>query len=81
MPPLSDLPGEINRAKFLNALVRLGFVIDMSGGKGSHCKVTWPKTQKSITILERIPKQSLKYILKQIEVCSGLTWDDIKKHL
>ncbi|MBP9709837.1 hypothetical protein KBD61_02285 [Patescibacteria group bacterium] len=50
MPPLSELPGEINRAKFLNALVPL-------------------------------PRQSLKYILKQIEVCSGVTWEDVKKHL
>lgn len=50
MPPLSLLPNNINRKKFVNALKRLGFLVDMSGGKGSHYKITWPKTQKSITI-------------------------------
>jgi len=36
MPSLSELPGEIKRKKFIRALQRLGFVIDKTGGDGSH---------------------------------------------
>jgi len=81
MPPLSELPGEIPRAKFLSALRRIGFEINEQGGDGSHCKVTWPKTQKSVTIPTPLYKQRLKYILKEIEAYSGITWEEIKKEL
>ncbi len=81
MPPLSELPGEIPRTKFLNALRRVGFQIDLAGGDGSHCKVTWPATQKSVTIIQRLIKQRLKYILREIETVSGITWEDIQKEL
>jgi len=39
MPSLSQLPGNINRKKFLRALVRLGFEVNLSGGKGDHQKL------------------------------------------
>jgi len=81
MPSLSELPGEIKRKKFIKALVRLGFVIDSKGGDGSHFKVVWPNTQKSITIQSKIRKDVLYYILKEIEECSNVTWEDIKKKL
>lgn len=81
MPPLSELPGEISRHKFLTALRRLGFEINEQGGDGSHIKVTWPRTQKSITIPTPLYKQRLKYILKEIENYSGVNWDQIKKEL
>jgi hypothetical protein len=81
MPPLSELPGDLSREKLLKALRRIGFGIDMSGGNGSHCKVIWPPTQKSITIKKNINKFTLKYLLKEIEEYSGMTWEDIEKKL
>lgn len=81
MPSRSELPGEIKRRKFTKALERLGFVIDTTGGKGSHIKIVWPVTQKSITIPSDIRKDVLYYVLKEIETMSGVTWEDIKKCL
>jgi hypothetical protein len=79
MPPLSSLPGDIDRWKLLNALARLEFKIDMSGGNGSHCKITWSPSQKAITVKKNLHKCALKYLLDQIEEYSGITWEDIKK--
>jgi len=81
MPSLSEIPDGINRSKFLKALKRLGFKIDMTGGKGSHCKVECPKNSKIITIKDNIHKQTLYYILKEIERYSGVTWEQIQKEL
>jgi len=81
MPSLSELPGEIKRGKFIRALERLGFVVDRSGGEGSHYKVLWPPTQKSITIQSHLRKDVLYYLLKEIESYSVITWEDIKKEL
>ena len=81
MPSHSELPGEIKRNKFIKALKRLGFLIDESGGNGSHYKVTWPATQKSVTIPAKLPKPTLSYVLKEIERYSGVTWEQIKDEL
>ncbi len=81
MPSRSELSGEIKRRKFTKALKRLGFVIDKSGGEGSHYKVLWPKTQKSVTLQSKIRKDVLQYVLKDIEEISGVTWEDIKDKL
>ena len=81
MPSLSELPGEIKRKKFLKALERLGFTVSKRGGDGSHVKITWPKTQKQITIPSKMRKDVLYYVLKEIEEYSGITWDDIKNNL
>lgn len=81
MPSLSELPGEIKRKKFIRALQRLGFYIDKTGGDGSHYKATWPRTQKSITIQSKLRKDVLHYLLKEIEQCSGVKWEEIKKEL
>jgi len=81
MPSRSELPGSLHRNKFTKALRRLGFLIDKSGGDGSHCKVTWPGTQKSITIPQRLDKDVLYYVLKEIEQYSGITWDQIRQEL
>ena len=78
MPSLSGLPGELKRPKLLKALERLGFIIDETGGSGSHYKATWPPTQKSLTIPQHLPKPSLRYVLIEIEKYSGITWDQIK---
>ena len=81
MPSLSELPGSLKRKKFIRALQRLGFDIDESGGSGSHYKITWPATQKSITIQHDFRKDVLYEVLKEIEKYSGITWEDIKKQL
>ncbi len=81
MPSRSELPGEIKRKKLTKALKRLGFVIDKRGGDGSHYKIVWPKTQKSITLQSKIRKDVFYYILKEIEDMSGVTWKDIQKEL
>lgn len=81
MPSLSQLPGEVKRKKLTKALARLGFVINEKGGDGSHYKAVWPRTQKSVTIPQDISKYTLYYLLKEIEIASGLTWDDIQKEL
>ncbi len=81
MSSLSDLPGEIKQKKFTKALTRLGFEIDTKGGDGSHVKATWPTNQKMVTIPAFIPKQTLRYILKEIEGYNGITWDQIKQQL
>jgi hypothetical protein len=81
MPSLSELPGELKRPRLLKALSRLGFLIDEAGGNGSHYKATWPATQKSVTIPQNLPKQSLRYVLIEIEKYSGITWEMISAEL
>lgn len=81
MPPLSELPSDLSRDKFITALRKSGFIINSVGGKGSHIKAIWPKNNKEITIQKETRKDVLKYILKNIETISGITWDDIKKFL
>lgn len=81
MPSLSELPGEIKRNKFIRALHRLGFIVDKTGGVGSHYKLLWPPTQKSITMQAHLRKDVLYYLLKEIERYSGITWEDIRKEL
>lgn len=81
MPSLSQLPGKINRKKFLRALIRLGFDISERGGNGSHYKATWPANQKSITLPKDLRKDVLYYVLKEIETCSNIAWEDIRKNL
>jgi predicted RNA binding protein YcfA (HicA-like mRNA interferase family) len=78
MPSPSGLPGEIKRNKFLKALRRCGFVLDKDGGNGSHYKIIWPKNNKSVTIPQNLPKVVIRYLLKEIEACSGITWEDIR---
>jgi len=84
MPPLSSLPGHIRYNKFLKALSRLGFVIDKSGGDGSHVLAEY-KNHKSITIpyYPKLPKEVLYYLLKEIENITKeeVTWELINKEL
>jgi len=81
MPSLSKLPGSIKRKKLIKALERVGFEVSKTAGNGSHYKVTWPKTQKSLTLPYQIEKQILAYILKEIERISDLKWEDIRNNL
>ncbi|MEN9558495.1 MAG: hypothetical protein RL141_864 [Candidatus Parcubacteria bacterium] len=84
MPPLSHLPGDLSREKFLKALTRIGFIVDKSGGNGDHIMVNWPLTNKSVTIPHRtIPKQALKYLIKEIEAVTlgRVDWEKINQEL
>lgn len=83
MPSLSDLPSNINIKKLTKALVCLGFVLSEKGGKGSHIKLTYRITQKSITIPNSLNKNKyvLYYLLKEINDYSGITWEQIKEKL
>lgn len=81
MPSLSELPGKLNRDNLTKALSGLGFVVSKRGGKGSHIKATFERTQKSIVIQNRISKNVLYYLLKEIKSISGVDWEDIKEKL
>ena len=80
MPSL-DLPGELNRKRFVGALVRLGFLINQTGGKGSHFKIIWPASQKSVSLPSDLRKDVLRYVLREIESISGIGWKEIKDKL
>ncbi|MBN1585001.1 type II toxin-antitoxin system HicA family toxin [Candidatus Uhrbacteria bacterium] len=81
MPPLSELPSDLSREKLIRALVRLGFVVDRTGGKGSHCKLVWPKSGKAVTVLCHLHKHACKYVIEQAMVISGLEWEIIDREL
>lgn len=81
MPSLSQLPSNLSRKEFLKALRKVGFIVNERGGDGSHCKATWPLTQKSITIPYHFRKDVLYYVLKEMRKMSGIEWKDIEKHL
>lgn len=65
LPP--DLPSDISQKRLAKAFERVGFIINIKGGKGSHCKLIDPKTKKFITLQSNIFKQVLKDKLKQAE--------------
>ena len=77
---LSELPSDLSRTRLLSLLERLGFAINLRGGNGSHCKVTWPKNGKSVVIpyTRKFRKTQLQYILEDIEAVSGLKWSEIR---
>ena len=81
MPSHSELPGFLPRKKLIKALHKIGFEINVVGGKGSHIKIVWPSTQKSITLPDGLEKQALYYVLKEIKLYSGVTWEEIKNQL
>ena len=81
MPSRSELPGFLPRQKLIKALNKVGFTVNIFGGKGNHFKIIWPSTQKSITIPSGLEKHALYYVLKEIESCSGVSWDEIRKEL
>lgn len=81
MPSRSELPGDTSRKKFLHALRRLGFEINTVGGRGDHVKITWPATQKSLTVDADLRKDVLYYLLKEIESISVVTWEQIQNEM
>jgi predicted RNA binding protein YcfA (HicA-like mRNA interferase family) len=81
MPPLSELPSDLSSDKLIRALVRLGFVEDRTGGKGSHRKMIWPSSQKSLTVMHKLHKHAVKYVIEQALIVSGAEWEELKKEL
>lgn len=82
MPSLSELPDKINQDKLAKALCGLGFIISKKGGKGSHVKLTCVKTQKMLILsANNLSKNTLYYIVKEIEKNSDVMWEDILKRL
>lgn len=65
LPP--KLPSDISQKRLVKAFIKVGFVADWSGGKGSHCKLTCPRTKKIITVQNSLFKEVLKDKLKQAE--------------
>jgi predicted RNA binding protein YcfA (HicA-like mRNA interferase family) len=65
LPP--KLPSDVSQSRILKALRKSGFILNWIGGKGSHCKVTDPKSGKFITVQYHLRKGELKEILKQAE--------------
>jgi len=77
------LPGNISRKKFIEALRQLGFGIKNKGGGGDYKKVTWPPTQKMVTVPRKLRKDVLYYLLKEIKgITNGqVIWKDIEGKL
>jgi len=78
MPLLSELPGEVKRKKLAKALEGLGFVINKQGGRGSHYKIICPINGKMIILPNRLDKDVLYYVVREIEKYTDYTWQDIK---
>lgn len=81
MPSLSSIPSDINYRKFSRALKRRGFFINKSGGNGSHVKVVWPSSGKSVTIPCKIYKNNAKHYLEALEEISGVPARDILREI
>ncbi|MBI2448162.1 type II toxin-antitoxin system HicA family toxin [Candidatus Microgenomates bacterium] len=62
-----DLPSDISQKRLARAFVKMGFILDMSGGKGGHYKLTNPKNKQFITLQSKIYKEVLRDKLKQAE--------------
>lgn len=75
-----DLPGDLDVKKLVRALVRLGFIINEKGGKGSHVKAIW-RNEKMVIVQRNLYKQALRHLIREIEEVSGVTWEEIKKQL
>lgn len=80
MSPHEKIPSDLGAERIIRALVRLGFVLDRKGGKGSHVKLTW-RNEKFVTVQYHLHKTALKELLKEVENISGLTWAEIKEEI
>lgn len=63
----AKLPSDVRQSRIAKALGKAGFIVNYEGGRGSHCKVTDPRTGKFITIHNHLKKGELKEILKYTE--------------
>ncbi len=65
LPP--KLPSDIRQSRLLKALRKVGFVINLSHGKGSHAQAVDLKTGRYITVPNHLYKIALYEILKLAE--------------
>ena len=63
-----NLPSDISQKRLIKAFRKVGFIADYTGGKGGHCKMICPKTNKFIIIQSHIYKQVLRDKLEQAEI-------------
>jgi len=62
-----SLPSDVSQKRLAKAFQKVGFIVNMTGGKGGHYKLIDPKTKYFITLQSNIYKQVLKEKLKQAE--------------
>lgn len=62
-----NLPSDISQKRLAKAFEKSGFILNVSGGKGGHYKLTDPKTGKFITIQSNLYKIVFIAKLKQAE--------------
>lgn len=65
LPP--SLPSDVSQKRLAKAFQKVGFIVDVSGGKGGHYKLIDPKSGKFITLQSHIWKIVLKKKLQQAE--------------
>lgn len=62
-----SLPSDVSQKRLAKAFEKVGFIINVSGGKGGHYKLIDPKSKKFITLQGNVYKLVLKNKLKQAE--------------
>lgn len=65
LPP--SLPSDVSQKRLAKAFQKVGFILDLSGGKGGHYKLIDPRSNKFITLQSHIWKIVLKKKLQQAE--------------
>ena len=78
--PLSNFPSDSSQKKITKAFRKIGFIIDIGGGKGSHIKVIEPKTKKWIIVQNKIYKEAIRGYIKFVEEL-GYDHDKFIKYL
>jgi hypothetical protein len=62
-----SLPSDVSQKRLARAFEKVGFIVNVTGGKGGHYKLTDPKSGKFITLQSKVYKQVLRDKLKQAE--------------
>ncbi len=78
LPP--NLPSDISQKRLAKAFEKAGFILDFSGGKGGHYKLTDPNSGKFITLQSKLFKQILRDKLKQAEELGYNATDIMNKY-
>lgn len=74
-----SLPSDISQRRLAQAFVKVGFELNMKGGKGGHWKLINPQNGQFITLQSKIFKEVLKSKLRQAEAW-GYDATEIMKH-
>ena len=65
--PLFNFPSDSNQKNVIKAFKKVGFIIDIAGGKGGHIKVIDPRTGKWIIAQNKIYKEVIRSYIKFVE--------------